>query len=161
LQHELKKVAHSSAKEAPMPDPTKPDEGWQQVPQTPVDPTVANAGPVAAGLSPTAAAAIAYLTCVPAIVFLVLDPYKRIPFVRFHAIQSIALFVVWVLVWIVLGIVFTPLMFAGAWGTMHLIGEIVKLAFLIGYLVAIIQASQGKWFKLPVVGDFALKQAQK
>src|ERR1700743_3841853 len=41
------------------------------------------------GLSETAAGAIAYLTIIPAIIFLALEPYNRSSFVRFHAWQSI------------------------------------------------------------------------
>lgn len=153
-----------------MQDPSNPNDSWQQVPNThdattpppnyPPQPPPVYPQP-AEGLSPTTAAALAYLTFIPAIVFLVLEPYKRIPFVRFHAIQSIVLNVIWMLVWIVLGVVFTPLLFVGAWTTIHLISEIVRLAFFIAWLVAIIQAAQGKWFKLPVIGDFSLRQAQK
>jgi uncharacterized membrane protein len=170
-----------------MQDPTNPGDNWQHVPNTPTDPAVSavpptsDAGyqtppnypnypppgpptgypPPAEGLPPTTAAALAYLTFIPAVIFLIIDPYKRIPFVRFHAIQSIVLNVIWMLVWIVLGVVFTPLLFVGAWGTIHIISQIVRLAFFIGWLIAIIQAAQGKWFKLPLIGDFSLKQAQK
>src|SRR5213082_1956486 len=48
--------------------------------------------PVAAqpgGLSETAAGVIAYITIIPAIIFLVMDPYNRSSFIRFHAWQSI------------------------------------------------------------------------
>ena len=49
------------------------------------------------GLSDNAAGAIAYITIIPAIVFLVMEPYNRSPYVKFHAWQSlflgIALFV--------------------------------------------------------------------
>ncbi len=168
-----------------MQDPTNPESGWQQVPGTPQDASGSGVPPSGAGypppnvpptqggypppgyaapatgLTPNAAAAIAYLTCIPAIIFLLVEPYKRSPLVRFHSIQSIALSVLWVLVWIVLGVLFTPLFLVGTWGTISLISQIVKLAFFIAWLIAIIQASQGKWFKLPLIGDFSLKQAQK
>ena len=51
------------------------------------------APPIAAstGISENAAAAISYITIIPAIIFLVLEPYNRMPLVRFHSIQSIAL----------------------------------------------------------------------
>ena len=39
------------------------------------------------GLSDNAAAGIAYITIIPAIVFLIIEPFKRSPFVRFHAWQ--------------------------------------------------------------------------
>jgi len=41
------------------------------------------------GLSETAAGVVAYITIVPAIIFLVMEPYNRSSFIRFHAWQSI------------------------------------------------------------------------
>jgi uncharacterized membrane protein len=166
-----------------MSDPTNPNGDWQQVPNTPPDPAASNVppnpgagypppnyppqqpppgyAPQAAGLSSNGAAAISYLTFIPAVVFLVMDPYRRDPFVRFHAIQCIGLTVVAVLIGIVLGVITVPLAMTGMWAMAHLLSELVNLAFLIIWLICIIQASQGKWFKLPVVGEFALKQSQK
>jgi uncharacterized membrane protein len=37
------------------------------------------------GLSDNAAAGIAYITLIPAILFLILEPFKRSAYVRFHA----------------------------------------------------------------------------
>ena len=45
------------------------------------------------GLSDNAAGAIAYITIIPAIVFLLVEPYNKKPFVRFHAWQCIFLYV--------------------------------------------------------------------
>ena len=39
------------------------------------------------GLSDNAAAGIAYITIIPAIVFLIIDPFRRSSYVRFHAWQ--------------------------------------------------------------------------
>jgi uncharacterized membrane protein len=163
-----------------MPDPANPNDNWQQVPNTPTDPAASNVPPPnytpqqpppgytpqAAGLSSTSAAAISYLTFIPAIIFLVMDPYKRDPFVRFHAVQCIALTVVWFVVAIVMsmlaGMVF--LASAGGFGTLSMFGLLywcVRLVFFIVWLICIVNAAQGKWFKLPVIGDFALKQSQK
>lgn len=47
--------------------------------------------PTQTGLTDNAAGALAYVTFVPAIVFLVLPPYNTNPYVRFHAWQSIFL----------------------------------------------------------------------
>ena len=41
------------------------------------------------GLEDNVAGALAYVTIIPAIVFLVLEPYNRKRFIRFHAFQSI------------------------------------------------------------------------
>src|SRR3954452_9966484 len=47
--------------------------------------------PSSAGLSDNAAGAIAYVTIIPAIIFLLVEPYNRKRFVRFHAFQCLFL----------------------------------------------------------------------
>lgn len=145
---------------SPTPNYPPPPEGGYQ---TSTYPPAGAPGytPQAAGISPSTAAAISYLTFIPAIIFLVLDPYKRIPLVRFHAIQSIALNVVAIAIGIVLGILTVPLVLAGMWPMASMLHSLVNLAMFIAWLVVIIQAAQGKWFKLPLIGDIALKMAQK
>ena len=114
----------------------------------------------AGGLSENAAAAIAYLTIIPSIIFLVLDPYKRSRLVRFHSIQNIALAVAWVIFWIgmtMLHMLFhaIPFIFVLFW----LVEMVVALGFFVAWLIALIKASKGEFFKLPLIGDFADKQA--
>lgn len=115
-----------------------------------------------AGLSPNAAAAISYLTVIPSIIFLVLDPYKQMKLVKFHSIQNIALAVVMVAVFIGLGII------SAIVGTViPVIGGLIFLfldfaigvAFFVAWLLAIIKASKGEFYKLPFIGNFAAKQA--
>ena len=139
--------------------PSSPEGGYPPPNYPPAGAT--GYAPQAAGMSPSAAAAISYLTFIPAIIFLVLDPYKRIPLVRFHAIQSIALNVVALAIGIVLGILTVPLVLAGMWPMASMLHNLVNLAIFIAWLIVIIQAAQGKWFKLPLIGDIALKMAQK
>lgn len=114
------------------------------------------------GLSANAAAAIAYLTVIPSIIFLVLDPYKNMKLVKFHSIQNIALTVVMVAVFIALGIL------SAIVGTVvPIIGGLIFLfldfavgvAFFVAWLLAIIKASKGDYFKLPFIGAFSAKQA--
>jgi uncharacterized membrane protein len=57
------------------------------------------------GLSINAAAGLAYLTIIPAIVFLIVVPFKSSSSVRFHAWQSIFFFVTWAVVDILAGAV--------------------------------------------------------
>ena len=57
--------------------------------------TVNVAPTAAAGLTDNVAGALAYLTIIPAILFLVLEPFNKRRFVRFHAFQSIFFFVAW------------------------------------------------------------------
>jgi uncharacterized membrane protein len=104
-----------------------------------------------AGLSDNAAGAIAYLTIIPAIIFLLLEPYNRRPFVRFHSFQSIAFGVVALVVHLILGVI--PII---GW----IAGIFVSIAFLIIWLVTLFKASQGVWFKLPLIGDFAEQQSK-
>jgi uncharacterized membrane protein len=112
------------------------------------------------GLSNNAAAAIAYLTIIPSIIFLLIDPYRKIPLVRFHSVQNIALVVAWVAIWIVLRIVYVVLHFIPLIGVLlALVDMAVLVGFFVAWLLALIKASKGEFFKLPFIGDFAAKQA--
>jgi len=99
-----------------------------------------------AGLSTNAAAAIAYITFIPAVIFLLIEPYKRDNFVRFHAWQCIAL----TLVDVAGGLVFG---FMGAIGLM--VRALLGLLLFVFWLIAIIKASQGDRYHVPIVGDLA------
>jgi uncharacterized membrane protein len=121
----------------------------------------AQPGAASSGLSPNAAAAIAYVTFIPAILFLVIEPYNKTPLVRFHSFQSIGLAVVWFALWVLMMVLSMLLIFLPI---IHLL--LIPCYFLIGlgvfiaWLIAILKASKGEFFKLPIIGDFAMKQAQ-
>ena len=113
------------------------------------------------GLSETAAAAIAYITIIPAILFLVIEPYNKIAFVRFHSFQSIGLAVVWIAVWVASMILHIVLHFIPLIGILFFLFDIVvAVGFFVAWLMCILKASKGEWFKLPFIGDFAEKQAR-
>jgi uncharacterized membrane protein len=114
--------------------------------------------PVAAqsGLSDNAAGGLAYVTIIPAIIFLIIAPYNRNRFVRFHSWQCIFLAIGWFVVDIGL-YVLGRIPGLGLMGLV--IGPLVGLLFFIAWLIALIQAFSGKWFKLPILGDLAEKQA--
>jgi uncharacterized membrane protein len=112
------------------------------------------------GLADNVAAALAYVTIIPAIIFLVLEPYNRIPLVRFHSFQSIffciAAFVLQVGVMIVEGFLhFIPL----SWVIFSGFNALLGLVLFIAWLIAILKAFKGEVYKLPVIGDLAEKQA--
>lgn len=109
-----------------------------------------------AGLSENAASGLAYVTIIPAIIFLIIEPFNRMPLVRFHSWQSIFLAIAWCVA-DVAAMILGRLPFVGwmMWFLMPLIG----LAFFILWLIVLINAFNGKRFKLPVVGDLAEKQA--
>ena len=115
-----------------------------------------NATGANAGLSDDAASGLAYLTFIPAIIFLVVAPYNTNPKVKFHAWQSIFLAIAGFAAGVVLRIIaFIPIVNF----VLLLLAPLVWLAILALALIAMIQAFQGKRFKIPVLGDFAEKQA--
>jgi uncharacterized membrane protein len=73
--------------------------------------------------------------------------------------QCIGLHLLWLAVWIVLMIL--GLMFAMV--HLHLLilllWPICWIGLVILWVLCIVSAAQGKWFKLPIIGDFARKQA--
>jgi uncharacterized membrane protein len=99
--------------------------------------------PVAvSGLSDSAAGALAYVTIIPAIIFLLIDPYRTNPFIRFHAFQCLGLAVVGFAASVVMVV---PLI---GW----LIGIVAMPVLVIAWLFCIVKASQGVKFKLPILG---------
>jgi uncharacterized membrane protein len=104
----------------------------------------------AAGMTDNVAGMLAYVTIIPAILFLVLEPYNRRPFIRFHAFQCI--FFAVALTVIHIGFWFIPLL---GW----LINVLVSLTAFVLWVVLLVKAYQGKMFKLPIIGDMAAKQA--
>ena len=108
------------------------------------------------GLTDNMAGALAYVTIIPAIVFLVLEPYSKKRFIRFHSFQCIFFAVAWTVLWIALRIIVQiPIL---GWATV-LLWPLVSLAGLIIWIILVMKAYQGQTFKLPVIGDMAEKQA--
>ena len=119
-------------------------------------PAAAVAGPQAGGMTDNVAGMLAYITIVPAIVFLLVAPYNRNRFVRFHSFQCIFLTVAWIALGMALSIVgMIPVL---GWMTL-LIWPVIGLAGLALWVILLIKANQGQMWKLPFVGDLAEKQA--
>jgi uncharacterized membrane protein len=112
--------------------------------------TEPNAAGANSGLSDNAAGAIAYITIIPAIIFLIVEPYNKNSFVRFHSWQSIFLGIAAFAVQIVLTII--PVV---GW----ILIPLLWLGFLVIWIMCLIKASKGERWKLPLIGDFAEKQA--
>jgi uncharacterized membrane protein len=112
--------------------------------------------PSTGGLSDNIVGALAYMTIIPAIIFLVLEPFNRSRFVRFHSYQSIFFALAWFVLSIGLNIIAHIPLFG--WLTI-LLWPLVGLAGLIIWLVLVLKAFQNQMFKLPVIGDLAEKQA--
>jgi uncharacterized membrane protein len=108
------------------------------------------------GMTDNVAGMLAYVTIIPAIVFLLVAPYNKSKFVRFHSFQCIFLTLAWIALGIALSILASiPVL---GWLTV-LIWPIVGLAGLALWIILLIKANQGQMWKVPFVGDFAEKQA--
>ena len=93
--------------------------------------------------------ALAYIPIV-AIIFLLIEPYNKNKFVRFHAFQCLFVAVAWIATWFILAVI--PII---GWVLLPIVG----LGYFILLIVLFIKAYQGQMFRLPVVGDMAAKQA--
>jgi len=108
------------------------------------------------GLSDSATCGLAYITFIPAIIFLATAPYNKSANVRFHSWQSIFLTIASIVVHI--GIfVLDRIPFIGL--MMIPVRLLIGLGFFILWLIVMIKAFNGQRFKIPVIGDFAEKQA--
>jgi uncharacterized membrane protein len=111
---------------------------------------------IGGGLTDNVAGMLAYVTIIPAIIFLVMAPYNRSRFVRFHDFQSIFFAVAWTVLWIALSIIgMIPVL---GWTTV-ITWPVLGILGLIIWIVLLIKANGGNVYKLPVVGDMAEKQA--
>jgi uncharacterized membrane protein len=115
------------------------------------------------GLDDNLAGALCYLGgFITGIIFLLIEPYNRRPFVRFHAFQSIFLCVAWIILAIAFRI---PFIILGAIHSVWLIFLPLRMVFgLLGFLLwlfCMYKAYNREWFQLPIIGPAAAKQAPR
>ena len=103
----------------------------------------------AGGLADNVASGLAYITIIPAIIFLVMEPYNKNKTVKFHAFQCLGLAVT--------SLASTLIMIIPILG--WIIGPLGHLAVFVCWIICVVKAFNGGKFKLPVIGDFAEKQA--
>ena len=99
---------------------------------------------------------LAYVTFIPAIIFLVTEPYNKSRFIRFHSFQSIFLFVAVVIIQAALSFLTVVPFLIFITAPLHML---VALGALIVWIILLLKANQGQMYKLPVIGDLAEKQA--
>ena len=99
-------------------------------------------------------AALAYVTFIPATVFVLIEPFKRNRFVRFHSFQSIFLTAATILIAIAMRILYAVLAFIPVLGYLMawLAVTVAVLGWVILWLVLIVKALQGETFRLPLIG---------
>jgi uncharacterized membrane protein len=109
------------------------------------------------GLSENAAGGLAYITIIPAIIFLVTAPYNKSSYIRFHSWQCLFMALAWFVIDAAVMIFgsflsFFRLLTFGLY-------PLISLAMLILWIMVLIKAFNGERFKLPIIGDLAAKQA--
>lgn len=110
---------------------------------------------VTAGLPENIAGMLAYFV-VPAILFLLIQPFKRNRFVRFHSVQCVLTVAVLIVLQVALASLgkLLPLLVLSLYG-------LLILADLTLWLLLLFKAYQHETFKLPLVGDIAESYAAK
>lgn len=103
------------------------------------------------GMSQNTAAGLSYVFgWVTGLIFFLME--KQNKFVRFHAMQSIIFFGSLSVLNLVIGFLPYPI---------SILGYLLNVVGFIGWLVLLINGFQGKYFKLPVIGDYAEKYANQ
>jgi uncharacterized membrane protein len=128
------------------------------------------AGKSSTGLDENIAALLSYVFgWVSGLIFFLIEKDSRL--VRFHAMQSllfnVLVAVVGIALWIVLFVVF--MIVAQISGTLATLLSLVSilvwgvflLGILAGFILCLVKAFQGQYFKLPVIGNFAEKFSAK
>lgn len=147
-----------AAVEAGAPAPAAPP------PVNPAYPVASGPGiATAAGLQDNLAGALCYvLGFITGILFLVLEPYNKKPFVRFHAFQSIIFSAAWFALSIAISIMFGILGFASGgflWPLLILLRLVIGLGGFVLWLFLMFKAYNGERYQLPIVGPMAQTQA--
>ena len=109
-----------------------------------------------ARVSDNAAGAISYFTFIPAFFFLLIPPYKESSYVRFHAWQSVLLYVAAFVIEIIFGVIAFVMLFLGS-VVLSYVSKLILLLWLVLWIACVIQAMNGKRFKVPVLGNIAEK----
>ena len=128
------------------------------------------AGKSSTGLDENIAALLSYIFgWVSGLIFFLIEKDSRL--VRFHAMQSllfnVLVGVVAIALWIVLFVVFMiAAQISGTLATLLslvsiLVWGVFLLALLGGFILCLVKAFQGQYFKLPVIGNFAEKFSAK
>ncbi len=117
-----------------------------------------------AGMASNVAAALCYFVgLITGIIFLAIEPYRRDPFVRFHAFQSIFFSVAVIAFWII----WSNLIWAAFFSVTFLlpifgvISSLIGLAIFVYWLFLMYKAYNREKYKIPVIGDLAVKQIDK
>lgn len=130
---------------------------YQQGPYGTPPGTQSPLGPTSMGMQPNVEAGLSYLFgWITGLIFFLAEKQNR--FVRFHAMQSLLFFGGLTIIDILLNFVGAV---PGIGWIAPLVSLLVGLVGFIGWIVLLINGFQGKYFKLPLVGDYAEKYANQ
>jgi uncharacterized membrane protein len=113
--------------------------------------------PARSGLSDNAAGGLAYITGIPAIIFLLVEPYNKRPYIRFHSWQAIFFLIACLVIGALLGVITDMVPFLQFLAFDHF--PLVSLLLVILWIVVMIKAFNGERYKLPIIGKLAKKRA--
>ena len=130
----------------------------------------AQAGKSSTGLDENIASLLSYVFgWVSGLIFFLIEKDSRL--VRFHAMQSllfnVLVAVVGIALWIVLFVVFMiAAQISGTLATLLslvsiLVWGVFLLGILAGFILCLVKAFQGQYFKLPIIGNLAEKFSAK
>jgi uncharacterized membrane protein len=119
--------------------------------------SVERVGGAVGGLPIRVAGALAY--CIlPAVIFLLVEPYKKNRFVRFHSLQGIACLLACSLIGAALWIVGSAMGLIPVLALLF-VSMLLSLAFLVAWMTLVVKALQGEMLKVPFLGAVAETQA--
>jgi uncharacterized membrane protein len=113
------------------------------------------------GLQPNVAAGIAsFFGVIGGLVILLGKPPQA--WVRFVAVQSIVLFVAYIILEIALGVIgamaaLVPGLRFALWGVIGIVNMLLGLAVFIAWIIVTVKAFQGSAYRLPVIAAYADK----
>src|SRR5258707_1022985 len=152
----------------PAPGYQPPNPGYQQPYQQPPTPgygqpgaqgplyNAANPlGPTTLNMEPNVAGGLSYFTWIAGLIFFLIEKQNR--FVRFNAMQSMLLTAAYVIAIIAVDIVFGILgAIVGVFGLISIpLTSLLGLGVFVLWIICVINAFQGKYFKIPFIGDYA------
>ena len=113
------------------------------------------------GLADNVAGLLVYLIGILAIVFLLIEPFNKNKFVRFHCFQCLFFWAAYIACFIVLMVLSFIL------GMIPVIGGIIAfllwmalwLGAVVVWILLMVKAYQNQMWKLPFIGELAAKQA--
>ncbi len=111
------------------------------------------------GISDQVAGGIAYIMVLPAIYFLVSNRYNTRPYVRFHSWQAIYFFFASLIITVLLGALSNVVPALRFLNFEHF--PLDSLLIVVLWVVVLIKAFNGEWYKLPIIGAMAQRRSRR